>query len=519
MSIIVHMGFLKKNKFVIIALFLLLGLYISLRLYNITVLPIFTDEAIYIRWSQIAGTDSNWRFISLTDGKQPMLVWIAMILMRPIQDPLLAGRIVSVIAGLFSTVGIFLLTQELFKNGNKLPNSSKKIALLACIIYVIFPFALVYDRLALYDSLVSMFIIWSLYFEVLLVRYVRLDIALILGMIIGGGMLTKTNTSFAMILLPFSLLLFNFKDKEYKKRLLKWAAFALVAVVIAMAMYSILRLSPFFHIINQKNFTFIYTPQEILKDPISHLFGNLRGMTSWLTGYVTIPFLVLVLSAFLVGKKYFRENLLLFAWFIIPFGALALFGRTIYPRFILFMTMPLLILGGYALFQIITLSKKQWMKGLAVVVFLVSFVVNDFFIITDFAKASIPEGDREQLITAWPSGIGVRETVSFLTDKAKKEKIYVGTQGTFGLMPYALEIYLLDNPNIKTQGFWPIGDTPPQVVLDNARKMPTFFVFYQPCSSCPQVGVAPAGWPLKQIFQITKPQKGSYYTLYQVMPQ
>src|SRR5579885_52895 len=189
---------LSKRYLFALAAFGLLALFFLTRLYNLLGLPIFTDEAIYIHWSQVAANDASWRFISLTDGKQPMFVWIAMILLKLISNPLVAGRMVSVIAGLLSMIGMFFLASELFKN--------KKIGLTASLIYILYPFSLVYDRLALYDSLVAMFMIWSLYFEVLLVRHIRLDLAMILGMIVGGGMLTKSNADFALILLPFSLL-------------------------------------------------------------------------------------------------------------------------------------------------------------------------------------------------------------------------------------------------------------------------------------------------------------------------
>src|SRR6185503_5011953 len=132
------MGFIKKHWFWFIALGLLV-LYFFTRYYNILGLPIFTDEAIYIRWAQIASNDAAWRFISLTDGKQPMYIWIGMILMKIIDDPLLAGRTVSVIAGLLSMVGLFFLTNEVFAN--------KKLALFTSFIYIIYPFSLAYDRM------------------------------------------------------------------------------------------------------------------------------------------------------------------------------------------------------------------------------------------------------------------------------------------------------------------------------------------------------------------------------------
>ena len=127
------MGFIKKYSPYLAAVSLLI-LFIASRYYNILSLPIFTDEAIYIRWSQIAKNDAAWRFISLTDGKQPMFVWIAMVLLKFIRDPLLAGRTVSVIAGFFSLIGIFFLTNEIFKN--------QKTAAIACLLYILFPFSL-----------------------------------------------------------------------------------------------------------------------------------------------------------------------------------------------------------------------------------------------------------------------------------------------------------------------------------------------------------------------------------------
>src|SRR5258707_14553273 len=109
------MGFTRKHLAILASLGIIL-LYFITRLTHILPLPIFRAEAIYIRWAQIAMRDPAWRFISLTDGKQPMYVWIAMILLRFIQDPLLAGRLVSIFAEFFSMIGMFFLGSEIFKN-------------------------------------------------------------------------------------------------------------------------------------------------------------------------------------------------------------------------------------------------------------------------------------------------------------------------------------------------------------------------------------------------------------------
>src|SRR3989344_1220918 len=145
-------SFVKKYRIELVIAVLLTCAYFFLRLYRIMSLPIFTDEAIYVRWSQIARFDASWRFISLTDGKQPLFVWISMTFMRIVDDPLLASRLVSVGAGFLTMIGLFFLGREIFKN--------RWVGILSSATYLIYPFALVYDRMALYESLIGALMVW-----------------------------------------------------------------------------------------------------------------------------------------------------------------------------------------------------------------------------------------------------------------------------------------------------------------------------------------------------------------------
>lgn len=477
-------------------------------------MPIFTDEAIYLRWAQIAKNDAAWRFISLTDGKQPLFIWLTMVSMRFIKDPLLAGRLVSTGAGFMTMIGLFFLGRELFKN--------KWVGILSSFLYVIFPMSLVYDRMALYDSLVGTFAVWGLYIAILLVRKVSLDTALILGMTVGAAVLNKTNGFFTLYLLPFTLLLFDWKDKEKKKRLLKWSGLVLIVSLLTLLFYSILRLSPFFHIINEKNSIFVYPFSEWIEHPLTYFINNLAiAQWDWFIKYVTWPILVLILSSFLISKTYLREKLLLFTWFIVPFAALALFGRTIYPRFIFFMILSLLPLAGFSL---VILFKKVKNKFLYTALFLfaiIFFLRLDFLILTDFKSAPLPFSDINQYNNDWPAGGGIKESIAFFEELSKTQKIFVGTEGTFGLMPSAYEIYINDDKNIQLKGFWPIPETVPEEVLLMSKKMPTFFVFYQKCTACPDKGHAPSGWLSKStpVLEITKPSGKAYLTVYKVNPQ
>ena len=93
------------------------------------------------------------------------------------------------------------------------------------------------------------------------------------------------------------------------------------------------------------------------------------------------------------------------------------------------------------------------------------------------------------------------------------------TEGTFGLMPFGLEMYLVDHPNIKIQSFWPIGEPPPAEVLARAKVMPTYAIFYQPCPSCGQQGGnTPPSWKVKKIATYKQGKSKDYYSIYQILP-
>ncbi len=503
------MGYIKKY-FLFIAAALIVIVYFITRFYHLLSLPIFTDEAIYVRWAQIAKNDASWRFISLTDGKQPLFIWFMMIMMKFIHDPLLAGRVVSVFTGFFTLIGLFLLTREVFRN--------RYTAILSSFFYLIFPFALVYNRMALYDSLVATFAVWSIYVAVLLAKKVRLDIAFILSLVIGGSMLTKTNGFFNLYLLPTTLLIFDWKQKKtLSRRFLLWCGFAVLTAAISYLYYSILRLSPFFHIIDEKNTIFVYPVKEWIHHPFTYFISNLRALWDWFITYLTWPVFVVLLVSFIIDKKFIKEKILLAVWFIIPFLALAFFGNTIYPRFILPMMMTLIPLIAYTLYNVYVILKNKTVAALVIFILLLAPLISDYFILTNFAKAPIAGPDLGQFIRGWPSGVGVKESIDFFNDQSQNQKIFIGTEGTFGLMPYALEMYLVDNPNITLKGYWPINMEMPKEVLTASKHMPTYFVFYQPCPSCVQPGLAPVTWPVRIVKQIQRAEPGSYYTLYQVI--
>jgi predicted membrane-bound mannosyltransferase len=102
-----------------------------LRSHNLTRLPVFVDEAIYVRWSQVMRAESTLRFLPLSDGKQPLFMWITIPFLKVFSDPLMAGRFVSVMTGMATLVGVAYLSYLLFK--------SKKLSLISAFLFAIIP--------------------------------------------------------------------------------------------------------------------------------------------------------------------------------------------------------------------------------------------------------------------------------------------------------------------------------------------------------------------------------------------
>src|SRR3989339_1338800 len=136
------LDFLKKTftRKDVLLIILIASLFFLTRLINLDQFPIFSDEGIYIRWAKVAWHDASWRFISLTDGKQPLQTWATIPFLKLFPDnALLAGRLFSVTTGFISLMGIFTILYYLF---------GKKTALIGSLFYILNPYFLFYDRMA-----------------------------------------------------------------------------------------------------------------------------------------------------------------------------------------------------------------------------------------------------------------------------------------------------------------------------------------------------------------------------------
>ena len=460
-----------KSKSTVTFWVILVFSYFFTRLVNLKLIPIFTDEAIYTFWAQVALDDPAHRFISLQDGKQPLFIWLAAILQKFISDSLIASRMVSVFAGFGSIIGIYLLAKELF---------SEKVAKIAAVFYLILPFTLLYDKLALVDSLLTMFGIYAVFLSVKMAKNPQLDLALLNGFAIGAAMITKSSGNFFLYLLPFSLVLFDFSKNDTRQQLFRWLGFSAITFIVTQIIYNMLRLSPLFYIIERKNYEFIRPLSAVVEDPFLHFFSNVESLLGWLISYVGVFLFIIFLSGILYGiSQKDRRMLYLSILAVVPFIAESLFNQILYPRFILFYLPPVILAISYAFVHFMGVSPK-WNKIL-IFIFAASIAlpaVKSFLLLTNPPISKIPQSDANQYFNDWPAGYGVNEVVGVLRKESQNKEVYIGTQGTFGLYPYALNIYFRNNQNVHIFSYWPVDpEELPGEILEYAKNNKTYFVF------------------------------------------
>ena len=496
------LNFFKKNfnKKDFLIIFLIFFLYFFTRLVKLEKFPIFTDEGIYINWAKTAWHDASMRFISLTDGKQPLQTWATIPFLKLFPNhPLFAGRLFSVFTGFFSLFFVFSLIFFLF---------DKKTAFLGSFFYIFTPYFLFYDRMALTDSAVNMGFLGILFFSLILIKYIRLDLALIFGLFSGLALLTKSSTQLFVFLGLLAPMTFLFKKE--KDRLIKILNFYLLyflVIVIAFLIYNIQRLSPYIHYIGIKNTTFLMTKEEFLKAPFSLFWNNVFGVLVdivWEAGFVLPIFAFFGL--FFLFKRQTPLAFYLFLWFLIPFLIIASISKVIFPRYLIFFASLMVVFASFFLTQI---NKK--VKIFLFTIFLISAFYFDHKILFDFKNISFPEIDRGQYIEGPPAGWGVKEIIDFSIKKSKEKPVILMAEGNFGLVGDMLRASLPRNGHqVSVDAYWPLEE---KHLISRQKDLDKYYIYVV----FPHRSDFPQNWPIKLIKKFEKPGKKSAIYFFELL--
>jgi 4-amino-4-deoxy-L-arabinose transferase-like glycosyltransferase len=442
-------GFLKRHPVGTI-LALVFTAYFVTRLVSIRSVPIYIDEAIYLKWSRDAIHGNLWASL-LWDGKPPLHAWMMAPLLGLIKDPLLAGRLTSVFAGALTTLGMFLLGRELMNS---------KFGLLAAFLFVACPYALFYDRLAIAESLLLALFVFAIYFAVKAARSVNSYYLIGAGVATGLALLTKGTATLLCPILGFAYLARSRADKgrEKGRPLLRWSAAVALSLLLAFAIENLLRLSPQFAARSHFIATRTKSLSAALATPAKQFLAFNASILDNMLKFLTPVVLVLALLGLFLGiKNRWRPMYFLLSWLLIGAGVISLVGRFAWSRFYLVLVPPLLLSAAFVIHGLGVSLAMAWKDGrisakrltaAALAATLVLVLVTGVAQVSSLEKGMITarQGDVA-FLSGRTAGVGMTEMVRFLDDESRSQPVNVVVNDYF--VQLVLELYMGGDPNLN----------------------------------------------------------------------
>jgi 4-amino-4-deoxy-L-arabinose transferase-like glycosyltransferase len=403
---------IRENKFLLCSALL----YFVLRLINLTKLPIFNDEAIYLDWGWRETHRTGNLYYSLYDAKQPFLMWIFGISESIFSDPLFAGRLVSVFAGLLTLVGIYKITKDFF---------TQKAALLAALFYIAVPIFSFYDRQALMESSIAAVGIWSCFFILKSIKEKSsLKYPIFAGLILGIGLFIKSSSLVFLVSYAFFVL---FHALYFKKMKMINNFFA--SSVIFLATVSLLLINPQFWDTIGSNSRYTLTVSELLAFPfVKWLQSFLANLQIGFYGITPLLFLASLIGIIMIlRKKDLFKNIFL-SFFIMAFLVTTFFVRTATERYLISF-LPFLVIPASYLTFLFFAKNKIFGTCLMVIIFIVPFCLTVFQVVRPanylLAEEKLTYFDNSGYLHGFTSGYGINGTVDYFKKISVKNKITV----------------------------------------------------------------------------------------------
>jgi tetratricopeptide (TPR) repeat protein len=396
-------------------------LYLGTRLAHLMRLPVFLDEAMHLDWAfRTAGTG---QLVGHTDGGRYLPIWIYALVAAGAADPLRAARLCSVAWGLAAALGLAWLGRLL---------ESPLAGVLAALLYVAAPFTLLYDRMALVDSLLTALVVYALVFGVLWARTAAWRWASALAVVVGAAGLTKLS-GLLLLAVPAAV---AFSSRSSRRARLRGQLLGIYGVSLAL-------LVPLF-LDAVGTGRFFAENLWVLRsgaDGSSFLARNAELAAAWLVAYLTpIGAALISLAAAWSLRHRERADMLLLSvaagWclFFVIVG-----GRYWFPRYVLPAIPPLLLL----------LARRATRAGpgaawLTAGLLAVAWVRFDAALIADPVHAPLPPVERSQYIYDWPSGYGLAEVLGLLRQAAEAAPVTVLRDQSSTPLKEGLDLLLRD---------------------------------------------------------------------------
>ncbi|OGV91074.1 hypothetical protein A2783_04010, partial [Microgenomates group bacterium RIFCSPHIGHO2_01_FULL_45_11] len=393
---------------------LAVAFFAATRLVGLTRLPIFADEAIYLRWALLAGSEpAKYLFLPMLDGKPPLHTWLLIPWVYVFNDPLLAGRLLSVVVAVATLVVMDRLIQFF--------SSRFSDRVIGYLLMTFAPFWYFHQRLALAEPLLALWLAMAILYGCLFLRYKRWYYVLLFGFSFGLSLATKPNAFFfipVLALLPW----LTIRTVSQKLNLIeRWKSVYVTPQVLTMALAGIggltffwlLSISPLFPQLFRRSLDYTFSLGELAQGEWRYvIFQSVPRILKWAVLYFT-PFLV---GTWLFPKRWGKAVALMAFIYVLP---LVIIGRVLYSRHLL----PVAVL--LTLLSVANLG-EWWLKksGRMVFIGLIALFIGWGVVFMVVAVANpdrlfIPREDWSHYLTEWSSGHGIASVRDFVRERSQ----------------------------------------------------------------------------------------------------
>jgi 4-amino-4-deoxy-L-arabinose transferase-like glycosyltransferase len=453
--------------------------FLITRLLNISSLNVNSDEIRHILRAQ-ATLEGNL-FIGMQESLKQFYIWLVAIGIYFFDDQLFVARTISALSGLITGLTCYQLGLLLYQN--------RFIGGLAALFYLVSPYALFFDRLALTDSLLTMLIAISILLSVKLWQQPTIIRAVLLGIILGCAVLTKL---YATIFYITPLLLWMILG-----RTINWQRIGQLLLVTYTttlpAWLPVLLIGK--QAYQEDHYQKIITTSSSMETSITFLH-NLQLMASWFATYLTWPFIILLSFTLLVtvisDKR--KPSLLLLSLVVIYLLTFAFLIDMLVSRYLLPVIVPLVLLLAWGMWQMLNfVYSKNWgiLNRYTKIILTTTFLVGlcwpalsfDYLIITNPTQAPLP------LVDSWSFGQNqaadaYRQAAMFIAELTEQYPQMVVLRGQTRLNFYhqlnGIVTFFVPNSVREHVSFVEVpqfdSQIPEAIFNDYARQSPTFLV-------------------------------------------
>jgi 4-amino-4-deoxy-L-arabinose transferase-like glycosyltransferase len=433
---------LRAESFVLLAV---LAGFLWLRMSHPLLLPVYYDEALHIERAQRVVTEHT--LLMGTEGGKYLQIWLLALVLPFTDNPLLAARTLSAVAGLLTAIGCYFLARHLYQRDD--------VALVSIFLYATTPYVLFYERMGMADGLLSMLAVWSLLLSLIAIRQGRWWQTLALGLCLGLTAATKLNGA-VFLVFPILATWFWWGERPFRQVVQTLLAGWLLAAPWLLP--SLLDLSP--QLASSIERSWLNSTEKGISHLIrlSHNF-NAIAITLW--AYLTPPYLLLALIE--IGRSLRRREraswlltlaaLSTLAFFFLTAGLDKFFARYILPAFpflLILAARSLVALGNWLAERLPSptrLTRSGLLVGLALLVCLPA-IRSDFLLLTNPHRFPWLPRDRQLFVDGPLAGYGVIDAAAYLRQHADQLGMIIVVKRTDNQKRTGAWGYYLNRSNI-----------------------------------------------------------------------